>query len=426
MKSTTGDLESESAVAASAPSTASGGTTTQAGPAPAVLSKTVSASRAARVAGSESFYRPELDGLRFLAFLAVFANHTLQFGNGGHHRILPDAVGNALGVIGIMGAFGVDLFFVLSAYLITALLLRERHARGEIDVRSFYMRRILRIWPLYFFYLALAYVLTFFVSTEKFTLGHLVAFMLFSGNWMYIVKPVTTIAAPLWSISVEEQFYLIWPWIVRRASDRKLVALAVTVIAIGLLARYLLGSHGAYGDWVAKNSLTRVDGLAVGALVAVALGGRIPAFGSGTRLLLLAVGIAIWGWVAADFGLFHETVPLLALCVGWPLVAVGAACMLVSVLGGRTPLSGLLQTRPAVYLGRISYGLYVFHELGLLAEDRLFPEHDHAGAQWLGHWWFALGLTTLLAATSYRWLEQPFLRLKDRRFTFVHSGPRGS
>jgi len=370
-----------------------------------------------------NFYRPELDGLRFLAFLAVFVNHTLQFGNRGQHHLLPDAVGDALGVLGIMGAFGVDLFFVLSAYLITALLLRESQARGLIDVRAFYMRRILRIWPLYFFYLAFAYVLTFFVTTEHFTFVHLAAFMLFSGNWMYILKPVTTIAAPLWSISVEEQFYLLWPWVVRRATDRKLVMLAALVITTGLVARCGLGSHGAYGDWVTKNSFTRVDGLAVGALVAVALGGRIPTFSAAVRRLLFAVGIAIWAWVAADFRLFDASVPLVALCLGWPLVAIAAACMLLSVLGGNTPLVRLLQTRAAVYLGRISYGLYVFHELGLLVAGRLFPEHDHSGVQWLAHWWFALSLTTLMAAVSYHWLEQPFLKLKNRRFTFVRSEP---
>src|SRR5271167_1278609 len=104
-----------------------------------------------------NFYRPELDGLRFFAFFAVYLNHTMSFGEQGHHRHMPDALGNALGTIGVAGAFGVDLFFVLSAYLLTELLVREGVARGTVDVRAFYLRRILRIWPLYFFFLALAY-----------------------------------------------------------------------------------------------------------------------------------------------------------------------------------------------------------------------------------------------------------------------------
>src|SRR5947207_1159181 len=94
------------------------------------------------------FYRPELDGLRFFAFLAVYINHTL---------LLDPARGElwkrALGSIGTAGAFGVDLFFALSAYLITELLLREQKARGRIDVPAFYLRRMLRIWPLYFVFL---------------------------------------------------------------------------------------------------------------------------------------------------------------------------------------------------------------------------------------------------------------------------------
>jgi peptidoglycan/LPS O-acetylase OafA/YrhL len=96
---------------------------------------------------AERFYRPELDGLRFFAFLAVYVEHTFGFGMGEHHH-LPNWIGTALGTIGKAGTFGVDLFFVLSSYLITELLLRERKAVGHLDVKRFYIRRILRIWPL--------------------------------------------------------------------------------------------------------------------------------------------------------------------------------------------------------------------------------------------------------------------------------------
>src|ERR1700674_1439630 len=98
---------------------------------------------------TQSFYLPQLDILRFFAFFAVFSVH-----------VAPRAMGSGRGiVVGLArsGTFGVDLFFALSAYLITELLLRERRIAGHLDVRSFYIRRILRIWPLYFFYLALAF-----------------------------------------------------------------------------------------------------------------------------------------------------------------------------------------------------------------------------------------------------------------------------
>src|SRR3954471_13974328 len=90
---------------------------------------------------TERFYRPELDGLRFVAFFAVYLNHTLLFGVGAHRPGLVGALEAVLGTVGVAGAFGVDLFFALSAYLITELLLRERAARGTLNVRAFYTRR---------------------------------------------------------------------------------------------------------------------------------------------------------------------------------------------------------------------------------------------------------------------------------------------
>ena len=81
-----------------------------------------------------------------------------------------------------------------------------------------------------------------------------------------------------------------------------------------------------------------------------------------------------------------------------------------------------LFSAPIGYLGRISYGLYVFHELGLLVADKAFPAYSHVPSQWIAHWIVALALTIALAMASYRWLEQPFLLLKQRRFTFVRSG----
>jgi peptidoglycan/LPS O-acetylase OafA/YrhL len=374
---------------------------------------------------AKSFYRPELDGIRFFAFLAVYVNHTMLFGAQGHHQHLPDWLGNALGTIGIAGAFGVDLFFVLSAYLITELLLREQAVRGAVDVTAFYLRRVLRIWPLYISVLALAMALTWVVPTEKFTWLHWIGFMLFSGNWVYMLQPVTTIAAPLWSISVEEQFYLAWPWVVQRAAPRRIAALAVGVIVIGMAARLVMGSWHLSGDLVTKNSLTRIDGIAAGVLLAVALRGRMPQLSGWTRAGLLACSAAVWWWVAGSFGLFDNTVALPALILGWPMVALAGAGMLLGVLGGKGPVAKILGSAPLAYLGRISYGLYVFHQLGLLLAARAFPQHEASVSQWLGHWILGLILTMAMAAASYRWLESPFLRMKRQRYTVVHSGAEG-
>jgi peptidoglycan/LPS O-acetylase OafA/YrhL len=368
------------------------------------------------------FYRPELDGLRFCAFLAVYVQHTVSFGVGEHHH-LPNWIGDLATAIGAAGTFGVDLFFVLSSYLITELLLRERSLRGFLDVKSFYVRRILRIWPLYFLYVIFAYAITFVVPSEELTWKHLLGYTLFAGNWVYFLMPITTIAAPLWSVSLEEQFYLIWPWVIRRASRERLAWMALGLILMAAVVTLALGAWRPQFDWISMNSFTRIDGIAVGALLAVFLQGRTPQMGNVARIALLATSLAILLWIARDFGLFTLPVALLPLVSGWPLAALACGGILISVLGSTGRWSSLLRSRPIIYLGRISYGLYVYHELLLKIADRIFPQHASSPSQMIAYWAFGLIATLPVAAASYRWIESPFLRLKRNRFTVVESRP---
>jgi peptidoglycan/LPS O-acetylase OafA/YrhL len=374
-------------------------------------------------AAGDRFYRPELDGLRFFAFLAVYIQHTVAFGVGGDHQRLPNWLGDVLGTIGLAGTFGVDLFFVLSSYLITELLMRERAARGALDVKAFYIRRILRIWPLYFLFVFLAYALTFVVPSEGLTLTHVLGFLFFAGNWAYFLMPVSTVAAPLWSVSLEEQFYLIWPWVIRRSSANQILRIAIGLMVFAMLMRLVMGMIRPDADWVSKNSFTRIDGIAVGAMLAISLRGRIPSFTAATRSALLIGSIAVLLWVAHNFGLFALPVGRLALVFGWPLAAVACGGILLSVLGCKGRWTGLLRSGPLVYLGRISYGLYVYHELFLLLADHLFPQHDHSSLQMLAYWIFGLATTIPVAAASYRWIELPFLRLKRKKYTVIRSRP---
>lgn len=373
-------------------------------------------------AAHSRFYRPELDGLRFFAFFAVYLQHTVNFGVGEHHH-LANWVGDLCTTVGDAGTFGVDLFFVLSSYLITELLLRERAVKGVLDVKAFYVRRILRIWPLYFLYLIFAYAITFAVPSEGLTWKHLLGYVFFAGNWVYFLMPVATVAAPLWSVSLEEQFYLIWPWVVRRATPKRLALSSLGLIAMAAVVSLAMGIWQPDFDWVSKNSFTRVDGIAVGALLAVLLRGRIPRLGEGARLALFLTSVALLLLVAHNFGLFTLPVPLLTLVTGWPLAALACGSIVYSVLGSRGRWSSILRCAPIIYLGRISYGLYVYHELLLKLGDRIFPEHSSAPTQMIAYWAFGLIATLPVAAASYRWIESPFLRLKRSNYTVVQSRP---
>ena len=146
------------------------------------------------------FYQPELDGLRFYAFLGVFVYHTLP----------SQAMPWLWGAVIKSGAAGVDLFFALSAFLITSLLLRERQQTGRISLRLFYLRRILRIWPLYFVVLALGVVLAHTVPDQRLPWYYIAGYLLFIGNWVSAAfGHPQSICSPLWTVSIEEQFYLV-------------------------------------------------------------------------------------------------------------------------------------------------------------------------------------------------------------------------
>jgi len=369
-------------------------------------------------AGKRSFYRPELDVLRFFAFLAVFLfhfNHPVDFYV--QHGI-PRAI--ALPATSFIegGVFGVDLFFVLSAYLITELLLREKDVCGSLDVKGFYLRRILRIWPLYFFYIGLA-LIPIFNPNHVFTWRDAAAYLLLAGNWSVIAWgwPLHSIIGPLWTVSIEEQFYLMWPPIVRNLSRDRIAFAAIGMLVVSNVTRIvMIAFHGGTNS-VWCNTLGRLDPIAAGILVAAVLRGGIPHFRLGVRLGMLVAGTIPLALVA-NYWKIHgperlEWVPTL---VGFPVVAISCTLIMLAVLG-----IGFRMPRSLLYLGKISYGLYVYHALANDLSNMLIPVHT-AFIQLALRPVVALAITMVLASISYAVLETPFLKLK-KRFAHIDSRP---
>src|ERR1700733_1224563 len=163
----------------------------------------------------DDFYRPGLDILRALAFLLVFIAHGLVWDLDKPTRI---------GRIGRAGEFGVCIFFFLSSYLITELLLREKRDTGTIQIPAFYARRILRIWPLYFAMIAVGQLCGLFSPSHTLSFAWVASLLLLFTNWYTVGHGYPPgFLFPLWSISVEEQLYLVWPWIVKHLSPSALL-----------------------------------------------------------------------------------------------------------------------------------------------------------------------------------------------------------
>jgi len=333
------------------------------------------------------FYRPELDTLRFGAFLLVFLHHALPHAASGYGIFKPAA--SLLAGIARAGALGVDLFFALSAYLITELLLRERRSRGAIDIRAFYIRRILRIWPLYYFALLILVPAMSILPGEHMPWTYFASFAMFGGNWACAAwgYPASSFAL-LWSVSIEEQFYLTWPWLIRRG-EFQLRRIAYGMLAVATVTRIVLVIRDAHHPGIWCNTLARLDPIAGGALLACFLNGSLPEHTRRTRSLCIALGAVLL--IGAGALGNNEGWPVL---VTYPLATIAAVAIIFGTLGARLTAGA--------YLGKISYGLYVFHA----AVIRVVPSPI-----------LALPLTIAIAALSYRYLESPFLRLKDR---FAH------
>ena len=328
-------------------------------------------------------HRPALDGIRATAVGLVLLAHS---------RI--PLVGNGGGV-------GVAIFFTLSGFLITALLLEERQAFGRIKVTAFYLRRALRLVPAMVACVALAMVVM--LGTE----GHIpdwslvIGTLTYTSNWVMIDGhfPLPTALGHTWSLAIEEQFYLIWPLaliLLGRVTPRRTVRLILIAAAGVLLLRALL-HNGADPDYRLYFGFdTRADGLLIGAALAFWLHRRpertVHAATPWVGLGALAACCFAWGW--AKWVLMPT------------VVGLGTALLIYGVVQRRG--FRLFEMRPVRWVGKRSYGIYLYQSPLHVLEMHLLGLSPA--------WWLLVFLpaTFVAAALSWRYVEQPFLRWKDR------------
>jgi peptidoglycan/LPS O-acetylase OafA/YrhL len=350
---------------------------------------------------------PALDGLRGLAILLVVFLH-----NFGFMRYF------------FFGWLGVDLFFVLSGFLITGILLDSVSKKRFL--KNFYTRRALRIFPLYYLVLAICLFLVPLLRYPVFDMHYYqqngLWLAVFLQNWLYIFKQQTgsSMLLHFWSLAVEEQFYLVWPAVILFVKDpRKLLWVLISVLLAVMIGRYLLWifhiQHLAYDSFY---TFTRIDGICVGSLIAVLI--RIkPDFLKNYRHIIVLVLAAV------NFLMYFLNqntsvrLPYLAF-VGYTTFAVMFGFLVYEAVVGKTRIiMAIFQNAVLRFFGRISYGLYVYHwPLYLI----LSPFFYHMFLRILptGQWAvFASSLTVTIIAVvvsvlSYRFFENYFLKLKNK------------
>jgi peptidoglycan/LPS O-acetylase OafA/YrhL len=375
---------------------------------------------------STRFYRPELDALRFFAFVCVFFFHFMDY------VPVDQKTQPIFYTFCTAGAFGVPIFFLLSSFLIVELLLRELTKTDTINIKSFYTRRILRIWPLYFaVFIGLIILGQFIPGVATNNVSAWFAFLFFYGNWYifhfgWIGGPID----PLWSIAVEEQFYIAIPLLTKMGGRKLLtkVSIGLLLLSYGLCVYYAkLQYSGESGQWV--NSFFQFQFFAGGALLAIFLKGRIPEWTILIRTILFFVALSCWFFAVYGFGVKsydgHPTVP--GAILGWLLVLGGSILFFISILG--TPQK--FTPKIFVYLGRISFGLYMFHSLVfhlIFNNFKPYWEKTLLNLQFSSMTISVIGtilvfvFTVGMASLSYRYFERPFLKLKER-FAIINSRP---
>lgn len=363
-------------------------------------------------ASSPLEYMRQLDGLRAIAVTGAIIQH---YSWGRIPLIFP------------WGVLGTRLFFVISGFLITGILMKSRAEvrQGQpvlLAIRQFYGRRFLRILPIYY-----AALFGFWLGSHEFRSSHELGwFLTFAQNIKFAIAGEYTFATHLWTLAVEEQFYLFWPFLILLAPRKWLIPSVLSVIAIGPLSR-LLGAaatlHQPIPFWLNVDVLTTscLDTLAMGSLLAIAVHSRrlssdperLEMFAPGVLANgSLAIGlpsIAIYVWL--NYTMAFPEIMIVLRNLACALVFVWVVWRASTGFGGW--VGRALSSAPLVYLGRISYGLYLYHFF-------LINPIRRAVARWLPSFgpqsWLEVGLLVAaslgVASVSWFLLEKPINTLK--------------
>lgn len=356
-----------------------------------------------------------LDGVRGIAILLVIIYHFSS------SLIVLGFANPVLGLFRV-GWCGVDVFFALSGFLITGILLDTKSSPDYF--RNFYARRVLRIFPLYYGSLVVVFLLRLVLPDAGvwglheglLSPGSLLWPSLYVENFAIYLQgaSVTGVTTHYWSLAVEEHFYLIWPLLIWLGTRRQIMFLAIAAVIFSLLSRTIIGLHGTSPGLVFGLTPLRMDGLAIGAIASLIIRGQ-----SGMDVVIRRAGIAFVAAVLMLLGLLilrhttHETDPVMWI-FAYPLVAAATAAGLLVGMG-RGPVRYVLSLRLLRWFGKYSFGLYVWHPIIgmiLLHSEVSLVSPASGKPVILLVALVALALDLLVAWLSFNLWEKRFLDLK--------------
>lgn len=354
----------------------------------------------------ERIYFPELDGLRFFAFLLVFVHHHSLFSK-----------------VNTNGWIGVDLFFVLSAFLFTKLLIAEHYKTQKISFRKFYLRRIFRIWPIYFLFIGFSVTL-YFLSGGTLSSNikmRIIGLFAFSDNIMTAFSGWNPLpyTVHLWTIAYEEQFYIFVPitiyFLVRSSFKTKVSFMIATYILLNIIRLSIIASNANSTDIIVMLPITRFESIFLGMVIGF----------NGFDFLLKRINSLVIGLIGILFFALLYIQPLINISywviVAYTFVGISTSMILFSVLNNNN-LKNILSNQILVFLGKRSYGLYVYHLLGngfanyMIAKIKILPSNSFVS------FIYSLLFTVIVSIISYKVIETPFLKLK-KKFEVIISRP---
>lgn len=363
---------------------------------------------------------PAIDGLRGIAVLLVIWFHASHFATIGYSVEFSGFM-YGYNLLTVLGESGVDLFFVLSGFLITGILIDT--ARDKHNLRKFYIRRSLRIFPLYYFVFILFFIcMTFLIGGQVFTDGKTYMYLFYLQNWMITHNEDQFILLDhTWSLAVEEQFYLIWPVLFlsfyKGDNVKPAIILCISVILLSWFFRVYFAGMGQY-KWAYTFSIARFDGLAAGALLSVLCIHykqsllKYRAHFIPVMFLLFALILYMLfspnnkidgGHLIIQYGLILFTI----------LYTLLLSCVVCSLK--TSAFRKILSFKGLREVGKVSYGIYLFHSPVMMILARYLYPYEMPYFQI--HFALLIGgffLSYVLAAMSYRIFEKPILALKDK------------